>query len=102
MRPWMRSKIRDLTRTLARTERAAVYGRMGACTQEYGTLVNWLIDVVNILTGHLDELGGSMFPKAPAFAGNGGFMRGSPRLPSSESSSAVSSPQMYAPAPECT
>src|SRR5215469_6703283 len=41
--------IRDLTRTLARTERAAVYGRMGACTQEYGTLVNWLIDVVNIL-----------------------------------------------------
>ena len=32
-------------------------------------------------------------------AGNGGFERGWPRLPSSDSSSAVSSPQMYAPAP---
>ena len=32
-------------------------------------------------------------------AGNGGFVRGWPRLPSSDSSSAVSSPQMYAPAP---
>ena len=35
----------------------------------------------------------------PATAGNGGLFRGNPRLPSSESSSAVSSPQMYAPAP---
>ncbi len=38
----------------------------------------------------------------PAFAGNGGFRRGLPRLPSSESSSPVSSPQMYAPAPRET
>ncbi len=30
----------------------------------------------------------------PATAGNGGFVRGWPRLPSSDSSSAVSSPQM--------
>ena len=30
----------------------------------------------------------------PATAGNGGLFRGSPRRPSSESSSAVSSPQM--------
>ncbi len=41
-------------------------------------------------------------PKAPACAGNGGLSRGSPRLPSSELRSAVSSPQMYAPAPVCT
>ena len=32
-------------------------------------------------------------------AGNGGFERGCPRLPSSDSSRPVSSPQMYAPAP---
>ena len=38
----------------------------------------------------------------PWVAGNGGRSRGWPRKPSSESSSAVSSPQMYAPAPECT
>ena len=39
---------------------------------------------------------------SPSIAGNGGFRRGLPRLPSSESSSPVSSPQMYAPAPRCS
>jgi hypothetical protein len=34
------------------------------------------------------------WPKRPRTAGNGGFMRGQPRLPSSELSSEVSSPQM--------
>src|SRR4051812_2886251 len=41
-------------------------------------------------------------PNNPATAGNGGLMRGLPRLPSSEFIIAVSSPQMYAPAPLCT
>ncbi len=67
--------IRELARTLAATERAAVYGRIGTCTQEFGTLANWLIDVVNVLTRHLDEPGGAMFPRAAAFAGN---TRGAP------------------------
>ena len=40
-------------------------------------------------------------PKTPKAAGNGGLMRGLPRLPSIELMSAVSSPQMYAPAPLC-
>ena len=38
----------------------------------------------------------------PATAGNGGLSRGWPRYPSRLSRSAVSSPQMYAPAPACT
>jgi anaerobic selenocysteine-containing dehydrogenase len=67
--------IRDLARTLAATERAAVYGRIGTCTQQFGTLASWLIDVINVLTGHLDEEGGAMFPKAAAFAAN---TRGAP------------------------
>ncbi|HZW23286.1 molybdopterin-dependent oxidoreductase [Noviherbaspirillum sp.] len=62
--------IRGLARQLAATERAAVYGRMGTCVQEYGTLCSWLIDVLNVLTGHLDQEGGAMFAKAPAFAAN--------------------------------
>src|SRR5215217_5217036 len=41
-------------------------------------------------------------PNRPATAGNGGLMRGLPRLPSIEFIIAVSSPQMYAPAPLCT
>ena len=62
--------IRGLARQLASTSRAAVYGRIGTCTQEYGTLASWLVDVLNVLTGHLDEPGGAMFPKAAAFAHN--------------------------------
>lgn len=62
--------IRSLARQLAGTSRAAVYGRIGTCTQEYGTLASWLVDVLNVLTGHLDEPGGAMFPKAAAFAHN--------------------------------
>jgi anaerobic selenocysteine-containing dehydrogenase len=62
--------IRRLARELAAAPRAAVYGRIGTCTQEYGTLVSWLVDLLNALTGHLDEPGGAMFPKAAAFARN--------------------------------
>ncbi|HEU4726668.1 MAG TPA: molybdopterin oxidoreductase family protein [Kofleriaceae bacterium] len=62
--------IRELAARLAASERAAVYGRIGTCTQEYGTLASWLVDVINVLTGHLDEPGGAMFPKGAAFAAN--------------------------------
>ena len=40
--------------------------------------------------------------KAPSTAGNGGLIRGHPRLPSRLSIRPVSSPQMYAPAPRWT
>lgn len=62
--------IRSLARDLARAPHASLYARIGSCTQEYGTLATWLVDVLNVLTGHLDEPGGAMFPKAAAFAAN--------------------------------
>ena len=62
--------IRTLARTLATTPRAAIYGRIGTCTQQFGTLASWLIDAINVLTGHLDQEGGAMFPQAAAFAAN--------------------------------
>ena len=58
-----RQRIRRLARELAATERAVVYGRIGLCNQEFGSLASWLVDVVNILTGHFDTPGGSMFPR---------------------------------------
>ncbi len=64
------AQIRELARTIAGANHAALYGRIGTCTQEYGTLASWLVDVINTLTGNLDEPGGAMFPKAPAFAAN--------------------------------
>ncbi|MDT5243318.1 MAG: hypothetical protein QOD36_694, partial [Mycobacterium sp.] len=61
-------RIRTLARELAGTDRAVVYGRIGLCNQEFGSLASWLVDVVNILTGHFDTEGGSMFPRAAAWS----------------------------------
>lgn len=58
------SRIRSLAHELAAAPRAAVYGRIGTCTVEFGTLTSWLVDVLNVLTGNLDRAGGVMFPLA--------------------------------------
>ncbi|KMO83539.1 molybdopterin-dependent oxidoreductase [Mycolicibacterium chlorophenolicum] len=58
-------EIRTLARELAAAPSAAVYGRMGTSTVEFGTLGSWLVDVVNVLTGNLDRPGGAMFPCSP-------------------------------------
>ncbi|WP_156766678.1 molybdopterin-dependent oxidoreductase [Mycobacterium sp. E2327] len=61
-------RIRRLARELAGTERSVVYGRIGLCNQEFGSLASWLVDVINILTGHFDTPGGAMFPKPAAWS----------------------------------
>jgi anaerobic selenocysteine-containing dehydrogenase len=62
--------IRRIARDFAAAERAVVYARIGTCTQEFGTIASWLVDVVNALTGNLDREGGAMFPKAATGAPN--------------------------------
>ncbi|OBH98645.1 molybdopterin dinucleotide-binding protein [Mycobacterium sp. E2733] len=61
-------RIRLLARELAGTERSVVYGRIGLCNQEFGSLASWLVDVINILTGHFDVPGGAMYPKPAAWS----------------------------------
>jgi len=71
--------IRELARRLASAERAIVYGRLGTSTVRFGTLTSWLVDVLNTLTGNLDQEGGVMFPQtahAPARPGATGQGRG--------------------------
>jgi anaerobic selenocysteine-containing dehydrogenase len=69
-----------MARELATAPSAAVYARIGTCTQEFGTLASWLVDVLNALTGNLDREGGAMFPLAAAgqknASGAGGAGRG--------------------------
>jgi anaerobic selenocysteine-containing dehydrogenase len=36
---------------------------VGTCTADFGTLTQWLVDVINTLTGNLDRPGGVMFTK---------------------------------------
>ena len=55
--------IRRLARDLAAADRACVYGRLGTTTVSFGTVTSWLVDVCNVLTGHLDRPGGAMFPR---------------------------------------
>ncbi|MDP9335275.1 MAG: molybdopterin-dependent oxidoreductase, partial [Actinomycetota bacterium] len=62
--------IRRLAHELAGAPTAAVYGRIGTCTQEYGTLASWLVDVVNVCTGNLDRPGGAMFTRAATSTGS--------------------------------
>ena len=62
------STIRRLAREMAQADPGAVYGRIGTCTQEFGTLASWLVEVINVLTGNLDRPGGSMFANPAAFS----------------------------------
>jgi anaerobic selenocysteine-containing dehydrogenase len=58
--------LRRLARDFASAGTAVCYGRMGASTQRFGTLTQWLIQVMNFVTGNLDRPGGAMFTR-PAF-----------------------------------
>ncbi len=53
--------IRRLARELAASDAGVIYGRIGLCNQEFGTVASWMIDVVNVLTGNFDRPGGMMF-----------------------------------------
>jgi anaerobic selenocysteine-containing dehydrogenase len=60
--------IRRAARELADAPRACVYGRIGTCNQEFGSLASWAVDVLNVLTGNLDRPGGAMFAKPIAWS----------------------------------
>ena len=59
-------QIRLLAREFAAAESAVCYGRIGVSTQEFGGVCQWLINVLNVVTGNLDRPGGAMFT-LPAF-----------------------------------
>ncbi|MCV7398764.1 molybdopterin-dependent oxidoreductase [Mycobacterium fragae] len=61
-------RIQRLARELAGTEKSVVYGRIGLCNQEFGSLASWMVDVINILAGHFDTPGGAMFPRPAAWS----------------------------------
>ena len=70
---------RGIARDLAAAGAGICYGRMGVSVQAYGALNQWLIQLINIATGNLDKVGGSLFT-LPAVdqvssIGPGGFAR---------------------------
>ncbi len=73
--------LRRVAREIAAAPSAACYGRIGTCTQEFGTLSSWLVDVVNVLSGNLDRDGGAMFTAPAASFKYGDTSRKASRLP---------------------
>ena len=73
-------QIIKLVEDFCKAKTALLYARIGVSTHEFGSIVNWLVNLFNILTGNLDSAGGMMFtnpaidlvgykkPKAKKFA----------------------------------
>lgn len=95
------AEIRDLARELAAAPTAAVYGRIGSCTVEYGTLASWLVDVLNTLTGNLDRPGESCSRSRPPARGRAlpGPARASPSAAGAAGSAATPRPRRNCPSP---
>jgi len=52
--------VREIARELGDAQSSVVYGRMGVSTQPFGSVCQWLIQLLNILTGNLDAVGVAM------------------------------------------
>jgi anaerobic selenocysteine-containing dehydrogenase len=68
--------IRSMATAFASAPSAVCYGRVGVSTQAFGSACQWLINVLNALTGNLDRPGGAMFP-TPAIDTTKSFRPGS-------------------------
>lgn len=54
------AEIVRLARDFAHANTAIAYGRIGACIQPFGTVAQWLVQLLNIVTGNLDREGGTL------------------------------------------
>ncbi len=71
--------IHRIATEFSNAKTAVCYGRVGVSTQEFGALCQWLINLINIVTGNLDKKGGAMFTlPAVDLVGEGSVMRSSP------------------------
>jgi anaerobic selenocysteine-containing dehydrogenase len=52
--------IRRIANEFASTDGAVAYGRMGTTTQAFGATNQWLIYLLNFVTGNLDRVGGAL------------------------------------------
>jgi anaerobic selenocysteine-containing dehydrogenase len=52
--------VREIAAELRAAPTAVVYGRMGVSTQPFGTTCQWLVQLLNLITGNLDAPGGAL------------------------------------------
>ncbi len=53
-------EIRRVAREFAAADGAVAYGRVGVSTHAFGTVCQWAVQLLNLLTGNLDRVGGAM------------------------------------------
>ena len=58
-------RLRGLACDFATAGSATAYGRTGSCLGRFGTLVAFLLDTLNAVTGNLDRPGGAVFGDPP-------------------------------------
>jgi anaerobic selenocysteine-containing dehydrogenase len=54
-------EIRRIAREFAAADGAAAYSRMGVSTNTHGTVAQWAVQLLNLVTGNLDREGGALF-----------------------------------------
>ncbi|MDZ5620756.1 molybdopterin-dependent oxidoreductase [Nocardioides sp. HM23] len=69
--------VAQVAREFAAAETAAAYGRIGVSTQEFGLVCQWAVQLLNLVTGNTDRVGGALltFPAIDA-VGRGLIGRG--------------------------
>jgi len=61
-----KDEIINLCNDFLDADKAVCYGRMGVSVVEYGSICQWAVNLINLLTGNVDRQGGHMFT-TPAF-----------------------------------
>lgn len=69
-------RVREIARAFAAAPSAVAYGRTGSCLGRFGTLVAYLLDALNAVTGNLDRPGGAVFGRPPIALDDVGEMIG--------------------------
>ncbi len=72
------ARVRALARRFCAAPSAVCYGRVGTCMNDFGTVASWLIDVLNLISGNLDRVGGALFPMPAVDLAEILELRGSP------------------------
>jgi anaerobic selenocysteine-containing dehydrogenase len=57
--------IRRLAHDFRSAASPVAYSRVGVCNNRYGTIASYATDLLNLVTGRLGAIGGSMFPEPP-------------------------------------
>jgi anaerobic selenocysteine-containing dehydrogenase len=66
--------IRQVIRDFAAADGAAAYGRIGVSTQGFGSVCQWAVNLLNLLTGNFDREGGVLFPEPAIDAAKRGLI----------------------------